>query len=110
MRHFYPSFVLLVITIICSCTKNDHPGTDCFPDASTVRQIMDAQATIKEVDGRFYIVEDGAIDTKINPCRLPTVFQVDKLPVIVSGDVKNTLQGESEPCCIEDFVISKISK
>ncbi len=76
---------------------------DCFPNASTVRLIEVKPAIVKEVAGRFYLVEQGAIDKKLNPCNLTADFQVDNLPVTISGVVKATIS--SGPCCTEDFVI-----
>jgi hypothetical protein len=102
-------FSLLGITLF-SCKKGSNSTPDCFPDTSTVRQISNAQATIKKVEAAFYIVEQGSVDTKLNPCTLPTDFQVNNLQVIISGDVKATLQGGPGPCCTEDFVITKISR
>lgn len=103
---------LLVIIIFSSCKKdnNSNAKTNCFADASTVRQIINAPAIIQEVGGQFYIVEQGTYDTKLNPCMLPTEFQVNHLPVTVSGDVKSTIRGINEPCCTDDFVITNISR
>lgn len=110
MQHFRLFIILLESTIIFSCKKDNSSSTDCFPNTSTVRQITNGQATIKEVGSKFYMVEQGSIDTKLNPCSLPTEFQVDNLQVQISGDVKSTLQGGPEPCCTENFVITKISR
>ena len=85
-------------------------NNDCFPDSVTVRQIKDKQAIIKSAGGRFYIVEQGAVDTKLRPCNLAEEFQVDSSIVIISGDVKATVNTAFEPCCTEDFVITKIAK
>jgi hypothetical protein len=102
----------LVTTIISSCKKdnNVNTDTDCFPNATTVRQITNAQATVKAAGGKYYIVEQGTIDTKLNPCTLSKEFQVDNLQVTISGDVKLTQQGGLEPCCTDNFVITKISR
>jgi hypothetical protein len=102
--------LLVTAIIVCSCKKDNNGNTDCFPNSSTVRQITNGQATIKEVGSKFYIVEQGSIDTKLNPCSLPTQYQVNNLQVTISGDVKSTLQGGPEPCCTENFVITKITK
>lgn len=110
MRHFQTLIVLLVMTSIFSCKKDNNSNSDCFPNSSTVRQITNGQATIKEVGGKFYIIEQGSIDNKLNPCSLPAEFQVNNLQVTISGDVKSTLQGGPEPCCTENFVITKISR
>ena len=101
---------MLGTALIFSCKKDNNANDNCFPNTSTVRQITNAQATVKKAGGKFYIVENESIDTKLNPCTLPQEFQVDNLQVIISGDVKSTLQGGLEPCCTENFIITKISK
>ena len=110
MRYFKILIILISTTIIFSCKKDNHSNPDCFPNTSTVRHITNVQATIKEVSSKFYIVEKGAIDTKLNPCSLSAEFQVDNLQVTISGDVKSTTQGGSEPCCTENFIVTKISR
>jgi len=96
--------------LISSCRKNHNAGNDCFPDAVTVRQIKDKQAIIRSAGGRFYIVEQGKLDSKLIPCNLAEEFQVDSSIVILSGDVKATLNTAFGPCCTEGFVITKIAK
>jgi hypothetical protein len=97
--------------IFCCCKKDDTKQTDCFPNADTYRQIIDKPATVRQqAGGTFFIVEQGTIDTKLNPCNLPTDFQVDNLQVIISGDVKTSIQGGPGPCCTENFVITKITR
>ena len=94
MRHSLTLIAfLLVMTIISSCKKDNNTNSDCFPNSSNVRQITNAQATIKAAGGKFYIVEQGSIDTKLNPCKLSQEFQENNLQVLVSGDVKLTLNG-----------------
>ena len=58
----------------------------------------------------FYIIEEGTIDTRLNPCILDKEFQQNNLKVKISGEVKLTIQGGPSPCCLENFVITKISK
>ncbi len=105
------SFVL-VTTIICSCKKdnNKNTTTNCLPNATTVRQITNAKATVTAAGGKFYIVQQGTIDTKLNPCTLAQEFQVNNLQVIISGDVKLTSYAVGEPCCTDNFVIIKITR
>lgn len=110
MRHFRTFIVLVIMTVIFSCKKDNNSNTDCFPNTPTVRQITNGQATIKEIGSKFYIVEQGSIDAKLNPCSLPTEYKVDNLQVTISGDVKSKLRGGSEPCCTENFVITEISR
>ena len=99
----------LCCLLFLSCKKAVILTTDCFPNASTFRQIVDKPATVSQQSaGIFFIVEKGTIDTRLNPCNLPADFQVDNLQVVVSGNVKTTIGGTG-PCCTEDFVITKIS-
>lgn len=100
----------LTVILVSSCKKDNHPVSDCFPDAVTIRQIINAEATIKEGGGKFYIVEKTSIDSKLNPYSLPAEFQINNLQVKISGDVKATIQVGPDPCCTENFVITKITR
>jgi hypothetical protein len=107
------STLTLIIGLVLtnSCNKDNAQPIDCFPNATTLRQISNRPATInQQPGGLFYIVEQGSIDTKLDPCNLPSEFQIDNLQVIISGDVKATVQGGPGPCCTDVFVISKITK
>ena len=109
MRYFTNFIVaILILSIVSSCKKNKDVNTECSPNSPTVRQITNAQATIKKDQGKFFIVEKGSIDSRLNPCSLPQDFQMNDLSITVSGDVKETPQ--SNPCCTENFVITEISK
>lgn len=108
--NFHLPIFLLFTMLFFSCKKNDTLKTDCFPNDITTRTIVDKQAIIKSVSGKYYIVEQGVIDTKLIPCNLTQEFQVDNLQVTISGDVKATLQVGPGPCCSENFVISKINR
>jgi len=110
MRYLKILIVLISVTSIFSCKKDNNSSADCFPNTSTVRQITNGQATIKEVSGKFYIIENNSIDTKLNPCPLAKEFQVDNLQVTISGDVKSTTQGGTGPCCTENFIVTQISR
>lgn len=104
-------FVALFTMSLYSCKKDNNKTDDCFPNETTYRQIVNKQATIRKLpSGLFYIVEQGTIDTKLNPCNLTTDFQVDNLQVTISGDVKATIQGGPGPCCTENLVITKITR
>ncbi len=97
-------FVALTATVI-SCKKNNET---CFQNDETVRQITNKAAIIKNTGGQFYIVEEGTIDTQLNPCNLTPDFKIDNRQVMVSGDVKKTIYENSAPCCTENFVITNI--
>jgi hypothetical protein len=111
MRYTFNLIALvLIISILPACEKESSTNTDCFSNNLTVRQITNAPATVRNIGGRFYIIEQNTIDTKLNPCTLAQEFQVDNLQVTVSGDVKSTIQNGPEPCCTENFVITRISR
>lgn len=103
------SFILFTV-IFSACKKDNNAGNECFSNAVTVRIITNASATVKGSGDQFYIVEDGSIDSRLNPCTLAKEFQVNNLKVNISGEVKMTIQGGPGPCCTENFVITKISK
>ncbi len=96
------------LTICTSCKKDNDSESECSSTAATVRVISNKQATIKLAGGKYYIVEDGAIDTKLIPCSLPQSFQVENLRVVISGDVKSTVRNTGEPCCSDYCVITSI--
>lgn len=111
MRRIFPIITFAVsATLFVSCKKQDNKD-ECFPGVATVRQITDKSAVIKvtATANGVYLVEQGAIDTKLIPCNLARDFMQNDLQVIVSGDVKTTPQG-SGPCCSENFVITKITR
>jgi hypothetical protein len=112
MRYFSTSIAFFILVTIFSSCKKDKNSTDCFPDVVTIRQIANKQAIIKvtAVIKSVYIIEQGTIDTKLIPCNLPMEFYQNDLQVIISGDVKSTVQGLAEPCCNENFVITKINR
>jgi hypothetical protein len=112
MRHSLAIIVFFIpVTIVSSCKKEKN-STGCFPGATTVRQITNKQAVIKVTAtiNPVYIIEQGSIDTKLIPCDLPIEFYQNDLHVVISGDVKSTLQGGPGPCCNENFVITRISR
>ncbi len=98
------------VMFFASCKKEDKKDA-CFPGVATVRQITDRPVVVKVTAAvnAVYLVEQGAIDTKLIPCNLPKEFMQNDLQVIVSGEVKVTQQG-SGPCCSENFVITKITR
>jgi hypothetical protein len=110
----YVKFLLITASYSMStfsCKKGDLNVKDCFPNEVTYRQIKDKNAVVsKQPNGTFYIVEEGTIDTRLYPCNLRSEFQVDKLQIVVSGEVKMTRNDMAIPCCIENFIITKISK
>ena len=112
MRHFLTLITFFILVTLFNSCKKDKNSTECFPDAATVRQITNKQATIKVTAtiNSVYIIEQGSIDTKLIPCNLPMEFYQNDLQIVISGDVKSTIQGGPGPCCNENFVITKISR
>jgi hypothetical protein len=104
--------ILLLMTFFVGCKKNGQQADNCFADAPTIRQIVDKQALIKitNPNGGAYLVETGSIDGKLIPCNLPTEYYQNDLLVTISGEVKPRVQSPLEPCCSEDFFITKITR
>jgi hypothetical protein len=107
---YYQKFIaaILIISALSSCKKRKDVTADCSPNSPTVRKVTNAQATIKKDQGKYFIIEKGSIDSKLNPCALPEEYQINDFSITVSGDVKETHQ--SNICCTENFLITKISK
>jgi len=110
-RLFVVGFFFLAITL-SACKKNSNSENRCHPDAITVRQIVNKQAMIKltAMIEPVYLVEEGTIDTRLIPCNLPQEFYQSDLLVTISGEVKATPQIGPGPCCVENFVITKITR
>ena len=103
--------VFALVIIFTACRKNNS-GINCFPNDPTVRQIVNKRAIIK-ITGTIndvYLVEEGAIDSKLIPCNLPAAFYENDLWVMISGEVKATAQHPLWPCCSDNFVITKIKR
>ena len=102
-----PYLVLLLILVAC---KKNSGEQQCFPGQSTIEVLTNRPATMKATGSRgvYVIIPQGSIDTKLRPCSIADEFKVDNLQVVVSGEVKQTVQ--IGPCCTNDFVISKITR
>ena len=111
MRHILTVQTFLILAIVLNSCKKNNTANECFSGVPTIRQITDKPAVIKVTATIYavYIVEQGAIDTRLIPCNLPKEFIQNDLQVTISGEVKNTPQG-SGPCCAENFVITKITR
>ena len=105
------SAVLFIIIAICNACNKDKKPKACA-DGQTVREVINKRAVIKltATVHPVYLIEEGAIDTKLVPCNFPTDFYQDDLQVIISGEVKATPQPSGLPCCLENFVITKITR
>ena len=103
--------IALCSTCCLSCKKKEADTVDCFPFTSNSRQIVNAAATIRQdAGGQFYIVEQGTIDPKLDPCHLATDFKINNLAVTISCNVKVAFFSGPGPCCTEPFVITRIER
>ncbi|MEP7166314.1 MAG: hypothetical protein ABI741_16555 [Ferruginibacter sp.] len=107
MRHDLLIIAIVAAGTVLSCKKANEPKADCFPGCSTVRLISNKNAVIKVVGSQYYIIEEGAVDTKLNPCNLSQEFLINDLHVTISGEVKSTVSIGT--CCTENFVLTGIS-
>lgn len=94
---------------IISCKKTK-ANIGCPLITDVIQVIIKQPATINISDDKVYIVPKGSIDTRLIPCNLADEFRVDKLEVIVSGEVLLTSRVAGEPCCEPAFGITEISK
>lgn len=106
--------ILLTIAaflLFSSCKKNNiDPGNTCFEGVPTSRQITNQKALIKLSGEEYFIIIENTFDSRLKPCNLEKSYQVNDLPVTVSGDVKSTAGNGLAPCCTFNFVITSISK
>ena len=105
------SVILISVLLACaSCNKDKSQKAGCDTNAPTERTLTNKAATVKEMAGKFYIIEQNTIDTRLLPCNLDASFAVDNLQVTVSGEVKQTNSIAGEPCCTNNFIISNITR
>lgn len=107
------TFLLGICVLLCflsACKKSNNEVVNCYPDALTIRSIINKPATVRQLSsGEFYLIEAGTIDSRLIPCELPEAFKINNLNVFVTGEVKGILQPPLAPCCSEGFVIFKIT-
>ena len=105
------SAVLFIIIAICNACNKDKKPKACA-DAQTVREVINKRAVIKltATVHPVYLIEEGAIDTKLVPCNFPAELYQHDLHVTISGEVRATPQQSGQPCCFENFVITKITR
>lgn len=97
--------------LLTNCKKEDStPVVDCFPNEATTRQLIDQVVFVSLANGRGYLIEQNAIDSRLKPCNLPDSLAIQDLPVIVTGVVKAREQSPGAPCCTLNFVITTIRR
>src|SRR5688572_17108204 len=111
-RTIRPFAISMLPFIFLTCRKENTSTDACAGHGATVRKISNQAATIKLTATHFpvWIIEDGTIDAKLIPCNFPMEFYQDDLKVTISGDVKSSASGPLDPCCMEYFVITSISR
>lgn len=110
MKYLYPALGLIVTLLVFSCEKENSNISGCPTEATTERIVMNKPATVREIGGTYYIIEQNTIDTRLIPCDLDAAFKVDNLQVVISGEVKKTSPSPGVPCCTNNFVITSITK
>lgn len=116
MRRFFALLIYSILLITVGACKKDkkEDANACLPGVPTIRTIINKQATVKVTAtvaaSGVYLVEEGSIDSKLIPCNLSPEYYQNDLKVIISGEVKATTTAAWNPCCIENFVITRITK
>ena len=108
-----PAFITLFLLATSAYSCKKHKATaPCSPDNTTIRTITDKKAVIQVTAtvNPAWIIEEGSTDTKLIPCNLPMEFYQNGLQVVISGDVKLTVQDSQAPCCNQSFIITKITR
>ena len=113
MKYGFAWVALFTILSFATSCKKEEKAINCFSDVPTVRVITNKKATVRLTASYVepvYLIEEGTIDTRLIPCNFPMEFYQSNLQVTISGEVKETRQTGSVPCCAENFVITKIAR
>jgi hypothetical protein len=110
LKHFTLLLLVLFASGLCMSCKKEKQKDSCSSEAAIVRQIDQDSAVVKYSDGSYFIIEDGTIDERLLPCSMTDEFKIDNLRVLISGNVKETIQISGNPCCLAYFEITSISK
>jgi hypothetical protein len=102
--------ILVVGALFSACDKKANAPDNCYADNETVRVLNDKTLTVHGGNGSWHLTEEFTYDTRLYPCNLPTEFQVDKLVVLVSGNVKAIPETAQAPCCSDGLEITSIKK
>lgn len=110
-KHLYAIVLILIIAVVfTACDKDGNIPDDCYADQQTIRTLNNKTATVNWDGTTGYLVEEFTYDTRLYPCKLPGEFQVDKLVVKISGDVKAIPEIALAPCCADGIVLTSIKK
>lgn len=100
----------LIIGLLTGCQKdNNSENPDCSSGA-VLQSVVDQLAIVKQQGSEFYLIPEGAIDSKYYPCSIPEAFQVNDLPVKITGDIRAKASAGPGPCCnywVQLFSISR---
>ncbi len=115
MRNNFILIILVIASCFCyACKKGESSShQNCDTGAATIRTIVSKKATVKltaTATHAIYLVEEGAVDTKLIPCSIGMEYYQNDLSVIISGEVKQTKPDGMSPCCMENIVLTSISK
>ena len=109
MRIIFVCTLVLSLVLFCQCRKSTKDkAKPCLSDAPTIRYLVNADATIKLIGTEYYLIEQGAINTRLYPCYLAPELRIHNLRVRLDGEVKATVNNH-QICCVEDLIISKIT-
>ncbi|WP_276482172.1 hypothetical protein [Paraflavitalea pollutisoli] len=107
----------LLLATTAGCKKDKKADTlatppPCYKESAVYRQITNQRATVKVTATALgiYLVENGAIDTRLITCDLPMEFQKNDQEVIITGGVRRMPPINGFPCCIESLDIASIRK
>ena len=104
--------LLLLILCFAACNKKGET-TPCSSDQPTVRKIVNKNAIVRvtaTATEPVYLTEAGTIDSRLIPCTLALDYYQDGLEVVISGDVKASVQPAMGPCCAEPIVLTSIHR
>lgn len=103
-------YLILGFTILSTLACKKHHSPTACPTGETYRQVTNSPAIVKQQSDVFFLIEEGSIDTRLKPCNLPKIYQVNDLRVIVSGHVKAVFSPGPGPGFTEPFEITSIRK
>lgn len=92
-------FLLLILNIDCRQKKDSVKNHICRYNGETIRLLNEEPAQTKELEGELFLwfgngiraISDNLMDTLflLKPCNLAQDFKIDRLFVIISGEIKD---------------------